>query len=93
MTSDGHMVTMKKVGIAELKAGLSAYLAEVRGGEHFIVCDRATPVARLVPYGDEEQTLIVPPQAPPIAAKRIKPVKLRRRVDVVALLRDSREQR
>ncbi len=33
MTSDGHMVTMKKVGIAELKAGLSAYLAEVRGGD------------------------------------------------------------
>lgn len=87
------MVTMKKVGIAELKAGLSGYLAEVRRGERLVVCDRTTPVAWLVPYGGEDQTAIVPPQSPPIAAKRIRPVKLRRRVDVVALLRDSRDQR
>jgi len=87
------MGVMKKVGIAELKAGLSSYLAAVRTGEHFVVCDRTTPVARLVPYADEDQTLIIAPQAPPIAAKSIKPVRLRRRIDVVALLRDSRDQR
>jgi len=87
------MVVMKKVGIAELKAGLSGYLAEVRSGERLVVCDRTIPVAWLVPYGDEEEALVVPPQAPPIALKRLKPVKLRRKVDVVALLRESRDQR
>jgi len=87
------MEVMKRVGIAELKAGLSGYLAEVRRGERLVVCDRTTPVAWLVPYGGEEETVVVPPQSPPIAAKRIKAVKLRRRVDVVALLRDSRDQR
>lgn len=87
------MVVMKKVGIAELKANLSSYLAEVRTGERFVVCDRATPVAWLVPYAEEEQTLIIAAKAPPHAAKRIKPIKLRRRVDVVALLRESRDQR
>ena len=87
------MMVMKKVGIAELKAGLSAYLAEVRNGERLVVCDRTTPVAWLVPYGEAEEALMVPPQAPPIAVKRIKPVKLRRKVDVVGLLRESRDQR
>jgi len=87
------MLAMKKVGIAELKAGLSAYLAEVRGGERLVVCDRTTPVAWLVPYGDEDDALLVAPKAPPGAIKRIKPVKLRRKVDALALLRESRDQR
>src|SRR4029453_16300421 len=99
------MVVMKRVGIAELKASLSSYLAEVRTGERFVVCDRATPVAWLVPYAEEEQTLIIAAKAPPQAAKRIKrikrpaphnpntPLKRRRRPDVVALMRESRDQR
>jgi len=87
------MVAMKRVGVAELKAGLSGYLAEVRGGERLVVCDRTTPIAWLLPYGDQDETLIVRPAAPPIAAKRLRPVKLRRKVDVVALLRESRDQR
>jgi prevent-host-death family protein len=38
------------VGVAELKARLSAYLKGVRRGEAVTVYDRDTPVARLVPY-------------------------------------------
>lgn len=87
------MLVMKKVGIAELKAGLSGYLAEVRAGERLVVCDRTTPVALLVPYGEADEVLIVPPKAAPIAAKRLKAVKPRRKVDIIALLRESRDQR
>ena len=87
------MLVMKKVGIAELKAGLSGYLAEVRGGERVMVCDRTTPVAWLIPYAEEDSVVIVPPQLPAAAVKQVRAVKTRRRVDVVALLRDSREQR
>lgn len=84
---------MKKVKIAELKAGLSAHLAEVRNGERLLVCDRATPIAWLVPYRETDDLEIVPATAPPLPLKQLKPVKLRKRVDVVALLRESREQR
>jgi prevent-host-death family protein len=37
------------VGVRELKAHLSQYLARVRSGEEVIVTDRGTPVARLEP--------------------------------------------
>lgn len=40
----------KRVKVAELKAQLSAYLRAARRGESVTVCDRDTPVARLVPY-------------------------------------------
>ncbi len=40
---------METVGIGELKARLSAYLARVRAGEEVVVTDRRRPVARLVP--------------------------------------------
>ena len=93
LTNSGQMAAMKQVKIAELKAGLSGYLSQVRSGERFVVCDRATPVAWLVPYGGDDETQVIAPKAPPIPAKSLKPVKLRRRVDVVALLRQSRDQR
>jgi prevent-host-death family protein len=49
-------MTMKKVGIADLKAHLSAHLRAVRKGRSLTVVDRETPVARLVPVdkGDLE---------------------------------------
>lgn len=51
MTSRDYIVVMKKrVGIAELKAKLSEYVRSVRDGEEWVVMDRQTPVARLVPY-------------------------------------------
>jgi prevent-host-death family protein len=43
-----HMAT-RAVSIAELKNKLSAYLAEVRRGEEFVVNDRRLPIARIVP--------------------------------------------
>jgi prevent-host-death family protein len=38
-----------EVGIRELRAGLSRWLARVRAGEELIVTDRGSPVARVTP--------------------------------------------
>jgi prevent-host-death family protein len=40
---------MLQVGIAELKARLSEYLARVQEGEEIVVADRGRAVARLIP--------------------------------------------
>jgi prevent-host-death family protein len=40
---------MTEVGIRELRAGLSKWIAQVRAGEELIVTDRGAPVARVVP--------------------------------------------
>jgi prevent-host-death family protein len=86
---------MKHVKVSELKAKLSARLAEVRAGETVVVCDRDTPIARLVPV-DEVTTagLRIEPAKGPLPSLRTLPkVRLRHKVDVVALLRESRDQR
>ena len=49
MTSHDYHVTMKTVGIADLKAHLSEHLRAVKKGRSLTVVDRDTPVARLVP--------------------------------------------
>jgi prevent-host-death family protein len=54
---------MRSVQIAELKNNLSAYLRKVRTGEEVIICDRNSPIAKIVPLGTgdfdlEEQELI-----------------------------------
>lgn len=44
------------IGVAELKARLSAYLDKVKAGEEVIVTEHGRPVARLVPvFSDAEQ--------------------------------------
>lgn len=42
-----------KVGIRELKAHLSEYLARAAAGEDVVVTDRARPVARIVPFAGQ----------------------------------------
>ena len=65
MTTYDHVVTMikttqeKTAKVADLKARLSAYLRTVRRGHPVIVCDRDTPIARLVPYVAEGEPLTV----------------------------------
>ena len=50
MTITDYHMTMKEVGIADLKARLSEHLRYVRRGERITVLDRQTPVALIVPY-------------------------------------------
>jgi prevent-host-death family protein len=57
MVITGHNVTMKKVGVAELKAHLSAHLKAVRQGRTLVVVHRDMPVARIVPYEAEAHAL------------------------------------
>ena len=85
---------MKQATISELKAKLSAYLSEVRKGETVVVCDRKTPVARLIPYTQDTEELGI--EEPVITDREHtwpKPVQLRKKVDVVRLLREGRDQR
>ncbi len=49
---------MATVGVARLKARLSAFLARVRSGEEIVVTDRGVPVARIVAIrsaGDDDE--------------------------------------
>lgn len=87
-------VVMQRAQIAELKAHLSKYLAQVRTGDTVIVCDRRTPIARLVPYAETDDGFLVHAPTRPVKALRtIRGVKTKRAVDVVALLRHGRDQR
>lgn len=44
-----------KVGIRELKAQLSAYLRQVKGGATVIVTERGTPIGRIVPISQSTE--------------------------------------
>lgn len=50
---------MNTIGIAELKARLSEHLRAVRAGQSLIVLDRRSPVARLVPYENQDEGIVV----------------------------------
>jgi antitoxin (DNA-binding transcriptional repressor) of toxin-antitoxin stability system len=88
------MQAMKQTNVSGLKARLSAYLAAVRNGETVVVHDRRTPIARLVPFDTGADDLSISEPAQPVRAlAKVKPLRLRQRVDVVRLLRESRDQR
>ena len=81
------------VKVSELKAKLSGYLARVRGGATVTVCDRRTPIAKLVPFDDDPGGLEV---REPIDTGGLPPaprIALRKEIDVVALLIEDREHR
>lgn len=80
--------------VSELKGRLSAYLAEVRSGGAVLVCDRQTPIARLVPVdGHADELQVEDARRPVTDLRKVKPVRLRRPTDVSRLLRESRDQR
>lgn len=85
---------MKQTNVSGLKAHLSEYLAAVRDGETVVVHDRRTPIARLVPFDAGGDDLAVSEPLQPVGAlAKLEPVRLRRRLDVMRLLRESRDQR
>ena len=88
------MKVMRETNVSGLKARLSEYLSAVRRGETVVVHDRHTPIARLIPFEEQADDLqVVEPVQPPRALAKLEPLRLRRRVDVVKLLRESRDQR
>lgn len=84
---------MQTAMVSELKAKLSRYLAQVRRGATVTVCDRHTPIARLVPFEDDAGGLEV--REPTAAGSLpIAPgITLRKQIDIVALLRSDRDHR
>lgn len=90
----GHLLVMDRAKVAELKARLSEYLAGVRAGETLVVCDRNTPIARIVPYDERDDGFVVhEAQRPAGEVRKVRGVKPRKQVDVVRLLRTDRDQR
>ena len=81
--------------VSELKTHLSAYLAEVRRGRSVVVCDRTTPIARLIPYepDKDDDFAVVPASLPVSALKKVRGVRPKRPIDVVRLLREDRDAR
>ena len=86
---------MREVKIAELKAHFSAHLAAVRKGETIVVCDRATPIARLIPMKQIQDDDLILEEAidSPSEARKIKPLKRLKDVDVDRILAEMRADR
>jgi len=80
----------KTVKVAELKARLSAYLRAARRGHTVTVCDRDTPIARLVPYQPEVEPLVVRLPIRPLHDVPMPPP-LGRSVDSLAALLEDRQ--
>ncbi len=82
----------KTVKVAELKAKLSAYLRAARRGHAVTVCDRNTPVARLIPYeaGAEQLTSRLPTR--PWGTTALPPP-IDHRIDSLAALLEERQPR
>lgn len=80
----------KTVKVAELKARLSEYLRAARRGHPVTVCDRDTPIARLVPYTPEGEPLTVRQPIRALHDVRLPPP-LGRRVDSLAALLEERQ--
>jgi prevent-host-death family protein len=94
LTIYSHNEVMKTAMVSELKSKLSAYLAQVRGGATIVVYERNTPIARLVPFEEESDDLvIIDASAPPAALKRIKGIRPKKPIDVDKLLAGLRKDR
>ena len=95
VTTDGHLMVMKAVGVAELKGNLSKHLRAVRRGHPLVVLDRNTPVAQIIPYPEGETAL--PVRRPAVGATKPSqlrwPPPLKLRHDPVALLLQDRIDR
>ena len=81
------------VKASELKAKRSGYLVQVRNGGTVMVCDRGTPIARLVPVGDPAGGLRVREAIIPRGPLPRRRIKLKKQVDVVEFLRSDRAER
>ena len=83
---------MKTVGIAELKARLSAFLKAVQKGHPITVVDRGRAVARILPIRPEGRLVVRAPLRPLHSAPLPPPVT--GAVDSLsALLEERRERR
>ena len=82
------------VGVAEFGSHLGEYLERAKAGERIVVCEDGKPVAELAAVVESHRAL--PLQLPTRAWASLagmQPVQTEYPVDVVALLREDRDQR
>lgn len=85
---------MNKAKVSELKARLSSYLAEVKRGETITVCERQTAIARLVPYEEDDRELKARDAVKPLSdLGKIRPVRLKKKIDIERMLKEMRGDR
>ena len=85
---------MKEANVSELKAKLSEHLRRVQAGETVVVLDRRRPVAHIVPTdASSSDVRISEPAESAEKLRAVKPIRVRRRVDVDALLHELRGDR
>lgn len=85
----------RAVGIAELKAHLSAFLRRVRNGETITILDRDQPVAEMSPVQQARPALRIRPanpDAPPLGSFKL-PSIAAPNIDIVEFLMDDRRRR
>lgn len=80
----------RTVRVAALKARLSEYLRVVRRGHPVTVCDRDTPIARLVPFEAAAPSLATRRPLRPLGEIPL-PAPLGRRVDSLKVLLEDRQ--
>lgn len=83
----------QRVTVSVLKAKLSQYLAQVRNGGTVTVLNRKIPVAQLVPVDDRSEGIEVVEAADAEGLPAGPRIRLKKRIDVVALLRSERADR
>jgi len=85
-------MTMRQVGIAELKSRLSEFLRFVQGGETIAVLDRNRAVAQIVPMPQRSGLRIRKPAVDsPKPNKVLLPKSIASEIDVVQLLLEERQ--
>jgi len=84
---------MRRVGVAELKNGLSRHLRAVEGGEILEITDHDRPVARLVPIEHKTRLALRPPTRDPDQLLRKVMPPSSAKVDYVEMLLEDRSGR
>ena len=81
----------QRLNVSALKAKLSGYLAQVRTGRTVTMCNRKTRIARLVPVDDRSGGVEVAEATDPDDLPVGPRIQLKKRIDLVALLRMDRD--
>jgi antitoxin (DNA-binding transcriptional repressor) of toxin-antitoxin stability system len=86
-------MVMKQVRIADLKARLCEHLRGVRRGQSLNILERETPIARILPYSNDEAKILIrhPLRHSSELRKMPLPPPLKVDVDIVSLLIEERQ--
>jgi antitoxin (DNA-binding transcriptional repressor) of toxin-antitoxin stability system len=85
---------MKHVRIAELKARLNEYLLAMQAGESYVVLDRNTAIAQMVPLRERLGVRVREPASGSPAPNKVPlPESAQLKIDVLELLLEERQGR